>query len=333
MKTIVPLSNAKILSVCSFARSTVHIIIFMRGVKGLKYNGYNERRERGRLDFPIEYHYVTSRHLRYNMPYHWHVEYEIIRLIRGNIHFTLNEKTFWASAGDILFVADGIVHGCFTEGDDCIYECAVFELRAANGSCREKIRKILNHEIVIIDHFSQKDSQIQAVVSMFFESLKQKTPGYELLLQGALYQFLGLIFAQNLYKSAPNAASMRGNRRHIAQLKRAFHLIETSYFEPLTLRELAAASGLSPKYFCRFFKDMTQRTPIDYLNYYRIECACDKLTTEDKTALEIAYACGFNDFSYFIKTFRKYKNTTPNKFLSAYKEANAEQNSELQRRP
>lgn len=74
---------------------------------------------------------------------------------------------------------------------------------------------------------------------------------------------------------------------------------------------------------------MTQQTPIDYLNYYRIECACDKLTKEDKTAFETAYECGFNDFSYFIKTFRKYKNTTPNKFLSAYKEANAKQNPRL----
>lgn len=76
----------------------------------MKHTGYNKRRERGRLNFPIEYHLVTSRHPRYTMPYHWHVEYEIIRLIRGNIHFTLNEKTFWASAGDILFVVDGIVH-------------------------------------------------------------------------------------------------------------------------------------------------------------------------------------------------------------------------------
>lgn len=292
----------------------------------MKHGGYNERRERGRLDFPIEYHYVTSRHPRYNMPYHWHVEYEIIRLLRGNIHFTLNEKTFWTSAGDILFVADGIVHGCFAEGDSCVYECAVFELRAANDICRSKIQKILNHEIAIIDHFTAKHVQIQHIVALFFEALKQKPPGYEFLLQGTLFQFLGFIFSQSLYTATANDASARGNRKHIAQLKRAFHLIETSYAEPLTLQELAAASGLSPKYFCRFFKDMTQRTPIDYLNYYRIECACDKLTSEDKTALEIAYECGFNDFSYFIKTFRKYKNITPNKFLSAYKEANTRQN-------
>lgn len=122
----------------------------------MKHTGYNKRRERGQLDFPIEYHYVTNRHPRYNMPYHWHVEYEIIRLIRGNIHFTLNEKTFGASAGDILFVADGIVHGCFTEGDNCIYECAVFELRARNDIRREKFRKFSTMKLSSLTIFHKR---------------------------------------------------------------------------------------------------------------------------------------------------------------------------------
>ena len=37
---------------------------------------------------------------------------------------------------------------------------------------------------------------------------------------------------------------------------------------------------------------------------------------------DVAYSCGFNDLSYFIKTFRKYKNTTPNKYLTEYLSCN-----------
>ena len=84
---------------------------------------------------------------------------------------------------------------------------------------------------------------------------------------------------------------------------------------PLTLEEISGSVNMSPKYFCRFFHEMTHRTPIDYLNYYRIERACYQLITTNLSITEIAYASGFNDLSYFIKTFKKYKGTTPKKYL------------------
>ena len=73
---------------------------------------------------------------------------------------------------------------------------------------------------------------------------------------------------------------------------------------------------MTPKYFCRFFLEMTHRTPIDYLNYQRIEHACYQLVTTDASITDIAYSCGFNDLSYFIKTFKKYKGITPGKYAS-----------------
>ena len=60
---------------------------------------------------------------------------------------------------------------------------------------------------------------------------------------------------------------------------------------------------------------MTHRTPIDYLNYYRIERACYQLITTNLSITEIAYASGFNDLSYFIKTFKKYKGNHSKKYL------------------
>ena len=78
---------------------------------------------------------------------------------------------------------------------------------------------------------------------------------------------------------------------------------------------MSSSVNMSPKYFCRFFQEMTHRTPVDYLNYYRIERACYQLLTTDQSITEVAYNSGFNDLSYFIKTFKKYKGTTPKKYL------------------
>ena len=58
----------------------------------------NEDRIRGTYDFPFEFHHIEPSHPRYVMSYHWHVEYEIIRILKGSLTVTLDEKSFTASA-------------------------------------------------------------------------------------------------------------------------------------------------------------------------------------------------------------------------------------------
>ena len=53
---------------------------------------------------------------------------------------------------------------------------------------------------------------------------------------------------------------------------------------------------------------------MDYLNRQRIEQACFQLAATDDSITEVAYKCGFNDLSYFIRTFRKYKGVTPGRY-------------------
>ena len=81
------------------------------------------------------------------------------------------------------------------------------------------------------------------------------------------------------------------------------------------LRSKPKSYALS-SYFCRYFKEFTDRTPMDYLNYYRIEVACEQLSYTDKTITEIAHSCGFYDSSYFIKVFRHYKHMTPTEYTT-----------------
>ena len=41
----------------------------------MQYWEYNEERQRGTQEFPVEFHHIDSRHPRYAMPYHWHMEF------------------------------------------------------------------------------------------------------------------------------------------------------------------------------------------------------------------------------------------------------------------
>ena len=49
---------------------------------------HNEDRPRGTYEFPFEFHHIDHTHPRYVMSYHWHVEYEIIRILEGSLTVT-----------------------------------------------------------------------------------------------------------------------------------------------------------------------------------------------------------------------------------------------------
>ena len=122
---------------------------------------HNEDRLRGTYDFPFEFHHIDQAHPRYVMSYHWHVEYEIIRILEGSLTVTLDEKSFTATAGDIIFIHSGILHSGIP--DDCVYQCIVFDgnfFLKNNSACAGYIQKILHQEIMIYHHFSPKHPDI-----------------------------------------------------------------------------------------------------------------------------------------------------------------------------
>ena len=104
------------------------------------------------------------------------------------------------------------------------------------------------------------------------------------------------------------------NKIRTEQMKTVLKLISENYNQQITLEDMAEKAGMSPKYFCRVFKETTHRTPIEYLNAYRVDQACSLLRSSDESLINISLNCGFNDFSYFIKIFKKYKGMTPHKY-------------------
>ena len=152
------------------------------------------------------------------------------------------------------------------------------------------------------------------IAERMFAHMKTREEGHELTVIGAFYEFFGYILKHELYSEEQSISAKDGRR--IDHLKNVIAMIEEHYDECITLDDLARSAGMNSKYFCRYFREMTHRTPIDYLNYYRIEQACFKLATSNDSIAEIAMSCGFNDQSYFIKTFKKYKGVTPKKYLS-----------------
>lgn len=71
---------------------------------------------------------------------------------------------------------------------------------------------------------------------------------------------------------------------------------------------------MNPQYFCRFFKGLFQKTPIEYINHYRITQAVKIIQKKDLSILDLCLSCGFESPSYFIGLFKKQIGITPDEY-------------------
>lgn len=279
---------------------------------------FNESKQRGTKEFPVEFHYVDQSHPQYVMPFHWHLDYEFVRVISGTFFITLDGEEHELNKEEFCFIPAGVLHGGIPV--NCVYECIVFDielLRCRNFAPDTFLRNLVHEKLRLETIYTKQkitSSECFAIASDLFSSLREKQWGYELKTIGAFYRLFGLMKANYLY-SEQHEPNEKLHRR-TDQLKSSIEYIEKAYSQPLSLNQLSLMAGMSPKYFCRIFKQLTHHTPIDYLNSYRIDRACALIAATDLSLTDICYQCGFNDFSYFIKTFKRYKHLTPKKYAA-----------------
>ena len=280
----------------------------------MHYIKYKEIKHHGTADFPAGYYHVTESHPQYAMPYHWHEELELIHIISGTFHVTINETTRNAVPGDILLVNSGGLHGGTPY--DCVYECLVFpvSLLSSQTYASEFLNRLDRQDLILDEYFpAGEDTAIHSLLERLFALMQDSDEGGKLQSLGLLYQFMGLLLQDSRYTASDK--SNLSTHRNIYLLKNVLNYIEALYTEKITLHELARTAGMSSKYFCHFFSEMTGRTPIDYVNYYRVERACCLLAGIGHSITDIAMLCGFNDVSYFTRTFKKYKGISPGQYL------------------
>lgn len=279
----------------------------------MHYLNYNEQIQHLTGDFPMAYYFVDEKHPRYRMPMHWHREIEIIRILSGSLQLYIDNAEIAAQTGDLILIGEGVIHG--GEPENCVYECLVFDpnpILMFVESCKRSLKPVLSHNLFLKNDMIQKTPVFAEAIKRLYHYAASGIIGCELNLMGALYEFFGTLL-EHRYDAHWDMVSSRSSQK-AEQLKPALEYIESHYGQPITLETLARLTGLSSKYFCRYFKTIVHRSPIDYLNYYRIECASYFLTTSDMTVAEIAQHCGYNDSSFFIKQFRKYKGITPKQY-------------------
>ena len=282
---------------------------------------YKENNRHGAEDFPLGYYLVDHTHPRYQMPQHWHSETELLYIQKGRFLLQLDNKEYALEEGDLCYIAGSTLHGGAPQ--DCIYECICFDtdvlLKHSNLIC-SYLKDVEASHALIKPVFTKMQPEISKCASRLFGVIRAKNPGWELLALSGLYDFYGTVIQQDYREKPSDTIAFR----RMQQIKLALEYIEKNYQNHITLEQLAQVSGLSPKYFCRYFRSILQKTPIDYLNHFRMVHARYLLEFGDHSIAEVAAACGYADRSYFVRSFKKYTGLTPNQYtkLSQYQKLN-----------
>lgn len=90
--------------------------------------------------------------------------------------------------------------------------------------------------------------------------------------------------------------------------------VAAHYSEDIGRNEIAAEFFLNPEYLSKIYKKQTGVSLKDYINEYRINQSKKLLADEELRISEVASMVGFDNFTYFSTTFKKYTGITPNQF-------------------
>ena len=96
-------------------------------------------------------------------------------------------------------------------------------------------------------------------------------------------------------------------------MQEILHYINEHYTENITISSLGQIFHVSDSSLSHKFKDYTNKGIYEYILYKRI-LKTRELMCQDFSLTEIAFQCGFSDYSNFLRAFKKVTGTSPKEY-------------------
>lgn len=277
-----------------------------------------EKRAHGTQGFPFQIYSAPEAQDSDLVPYHWHPEMEIITVLQGQVRVMIADKQYMGHKGDVFFVNAGQLHE-IRGGVENLFRAFVFpmdflQFRRADIAQNELLAP-LDEGLLRFPFYVAADTEIgQALFSELKKMIRicaNPSFGHQLLVKSSLLYVIGLLASTHMLTQCP----MRPREEYRVQMLRDIvEYLGEHCTEKLRLSDVSARFGLSPQYFCSFFKENSGRTLVQHINFLRIERASRLLRETEEPILEISFSVGFENVSYFIKRFREVYGCTPTEY-------------------
>lgn len=266
---------------------------------------------------------VIARNFDYDhffFPLHYHDEFEILYIKEGTgTTFVADGATDFAP-GTIILFGSGIPH--YSKSSSQYYQNNPnYRLR---GSIIQFEKEFMSHPINNYPEFrSTKNLLEQSSQGICFppeckklvSQIEKTTSSHGFL---RLTNLLQLLFMMSQSQDFRTIGSVLYNTREQSadnnRLKKILTYLEQHYLEEISLEEVAEIGAMNNSSFCRFFKDKTGKTLIQYIIEMRIAYACELLNNTTQDIFQISFTCGFNSISHFNKIFKRITQVTPSHY-------------------
>lgn len=265
-----------------------------------------EKRDHGSVDFPFHIISHTDKLGTYSVPHHWHDEIEIIYLEYGHINIYCNEQEYILSPGDFYVVNTNELHHILGVTPS-LHHAIIFHPKLLDFNFFDKteetyIKPITSGHSKFVSQIYQ-DTKYTDVLSTLTKTDYQNYLTIKIL----LYTLINHFYQENNIQ-----VDFQPDKYN--DLKKVILFIQNNYNTSLTLEMIANQLMISPNHLCKYFKKKMGMTVFQYINQYRINRAIYHLLHTDLSVIDIALDCGFDNISYFIRTFKNVTGTTPKQY-------------------
>lgn len=99
------------------------------------------------------------------------------------------------------------------------------------------------------------------------------------------------------------------------RMRNIFEYTMQNFDKTISLEHVSDIANMTPNAFCRYFKQRTNKTYINFLLDIRIGNACKLLGKKtDLSIAEVSYKSGFNNLTNFNRKFKALKGVTPSHY-------------------
>ena len=254
-------------------------------------------------DFPV----YSSRQMGEGIivvPHH-HKAVEVLMVLDGECSVNIDSAVFTCTKNDVVFIPPYSVHTVTGLSKDSALKGIVFELPLLeNPQTAVCLEDLLDKSIMTNYKLNCNLNEIKSVIEKFSLDDENSNPAFRLRILSMLYEITAILL-QNFNNKACDDNS---------RIRPAIDYIKENFSRPISISELSQTISVCDDHFIRLFKSATNKTPVKYINDFRVEQALRLMIDSEMSITEVSEAVGFSSVNYMTKLFKDTLNISPSKY-------------------
>lgn len=252
--------------------------------------------------------------------WHYHPEIELVYINGGAGKRQIGSHLSFYNDGDLILIGPNLPHCGFTDdqtgnkdeiviqmlpgflGSEFLNKPEIENIKNLFGRCKGGIA------------FTGKTKEI---IGEKIESLEHQTHFERLL--NILSILNELQFSTEYQILNAEGFSLEAEVKDNDRINIIFNHVTENYKNQIALEDIADLISMTVPSFCRYFKKITGKTFTKFVNEYRLVHASKLLAEKPMGITDICFESGFNNFSYFNKSFKEFTGKTPSEYRNELK--------------